>query len=298
MSKKKGSYATVPLSKSYRTGSKPKKRRIYVSESESSEESQTDVVTETRVEESSDAEESCSGCPCCSSREWKYETSDEEETDDEEIDEETDDDREGTLEESEGEEDEDCDCDCEDKTEEIPIGPFGMAARSPRKHKGRGKGMANGNDIFRELTKRQLADVPAHQKLNINDMKRICKYIETSIFDDDKCCVWRGYITNQNNTNKGTYVNFYFRTKKVALHRLLYSNFVAPLDDREYLKFNCDNKGICCNVNHYDKYKYSKTTTPTQKTSKYKKPKRKPRRDPSPSTASGSESDEFIIDFD
>jgi hypothetical protein len=45
----------------------------------------------------------------------------------------------------------------------------------------------------------------------------------------------------------------------VALHRLLYSNFVAPLDSSEYLKFNCENKGICCNVNHYEKYKYSKT---------------------------------------
>ena len=62
-----------------------------------------------------------------------------------------------------------------------------------------------------------------------------------------------------NNSNKGTYVNFYFRNKKVALHRLLYSNFVAPLDSSEYLKFNCDNKGICCNINHYEKYKYSKS---------------------------------------
>lgn len=89
-------------------------------------------------------------------------------------------------------------------------------------------------------------------------MKRICKYIDTSIFDKNKCCLWNGYITNINNSNKGTYVNFYFRNKKVALHRLLYSNFVAPLNSSEYLKFNCDNKGICCNINHYEKYKYSK----------------------------------------
>ena len=116
----------------------------------------------------------------------------------------------------------------------------------------------NSNEIFKELITKQLPDVPTQWKLNINDMKRICKYIKTSIFDENYCCMWNGYITNMNNSNKGTYVNFYFRNKKVALHRLLYSNFVAPLDSSEYLKFNCDNKGICCNINHYEKYKYTK----------------------------------------
>lgn len=114
------------------------------------------------------------------------------------------------------------------------------------------------NEIFKSLIKNQLSDVPIQWKLNISDMKRICKYVNTSIFDKHKCCIWNGYITNVNNSNKGTYINFYFKKKKVALHRLLYSNFVAPLDSSEYLKFNCDNKGICCNVNHYEKYKYSK----------------------------------------
>lgn len=115
------------------------------------------------------------------------------------------------------------------------------------------KPLKNSNEIFKELIKRQLPDIPSQWKLNINDMKRICKYIESSIFNKGECCIWRGYITNMNNSNKGTYVNFYFRNKKVALHRLLYSNFVAPLDSSEYLKFNCDNKGICCNINHYEK---------------------------------------------
>jgi hypothetical protein len=106
-------------------------------------------------------------------------------------------------------------------------------------------------------------------------MKRICKYIDTSIFDQANCCIWNGYITNMNNSNKGTYVNFYFRNKKVALHRLLYSNFVAPLDSSEYLKFNCDNKGICCNINHYEKYKYSKSNGIVKKEQKHKEPKKK-----------------------
>jgi hypothetical protein len=45
--------------------------------------------------------------------------------------------------------------------------------------------------------------------------------------------------------------NFYFNGKKVALHRLLYNNFLGDLDDSEYLKYNCENKGKCCNLNHF-----------------------------------------------
>lgn len=125
-------------------------------------------------------------------------------------------------------------------------------------------------------------------------MKRICKYINNSIFDEDECCLWNGYITNINNTNKGTYVNFYFRNKKVALHRLLYSNFVAPLSSSEYLKFNCNNKGICCNVNHYEKYKYSKITD-----IKRDKRKRENKKETKKITIVGSDDpDQLIIDFD
>lgn len=157
------------------------------------------------------------------------------------------------------------------------------------------KNPKNSNEIFKELIKKQLPDVPSQWKLNINDMKRICKYIDASIFDKKLCCVWNGYITNMNNSNKGTYVNFYFRNKKVALHRLLYSNFVAPLDSSEYLKFNCDNKGICCNINHYEKYKYSKNNGPTKKEHKHKEPKKEIKE----ITIIGSDDiDKLIIDFD
>jgi hypothetical protein len=125
---------------------------------------------------------------------------------------------------------------------------------------------ANRNDIFKELIQNQITQLSPQWKLNINDMKRICKYIHSSIFDPNKCCIWNGYITNINNKNKGTYVNFYFKNKKVALHRLLYSNFVSQLGQDEYIKFNCENKGVCCNINHYKKYKYIKNNLqPTKK---------------------------------
>lgn len=114
------------------------------------------------------------------------------------------------------------------------------------------------NDMFKELIQRQRKNIPNDKKLQLTDLKRICKYINSSIFNKKICCIWDGYITNKNNTTKGTYINFYFKKKKVALHRLLYSNFVDDLYVNEYLKFNCDNKGMCCNIHHLKKFKYQK----------------------------------------
>lgn len=121
----------------------------------------------------------------------------------------------------------------------------------------------NNNQLFKELIQKQRKDVPMDKRLQLNDLKRICKYIDTSIFNSDECCLWNGYITNINNATKGTYINFYFKKKKVALHRLLYCNFVDTLTSEEYLKFNCENKGMCCNINHLKRFKYQKKTTNT-----------------------------------
>lgn len=124
------------------------------------------------------------------------------------------------------------------------------------------------SELFEDLINNQKKDIPIDWKLSISDMKRICKYINTSIFDEKVCCIWNGYITNIHNSNKGTYVNFYFQNKKVALHRLLYSNYVSPLQTNEYLKCNCPNKGVCCNINHYEKYTYSQTSKDESKVEK------------------------------
>lgn len=116
----------------------------------------------------------------------------------------------------------------------------------------------NNNELFKELITKQLKDISIDKKLQYTDLKRICKYISSSIFDENKCCLWNGYVTNITNYNKGTYINFYFRKKKVALHRLLYTNFIGELTKDDYLKFNCENKGKCCNVLHLKKFKYNK----------------------------------------
>lgn len=112
------------------------------------------------------------------------------------------------------------------------------------------------DDILQELIQKQLPNVPSQWKMNIYDMRRIRKYLPVSIFSTTDCCIWDGYITNLNNCSKGTYINFYFRNKKTPLHRLLYSNYVAPLTSDQYLKFTCNNKGKCCNINHLEKYSH------------------------------------------
>ena len=128
------------------------------------------------------------------------------------------------------------------------------------------------NELLSELLNKQIPNVPKEKKLSYIDLRRVCKFISTSIFDDNKCCVWNSYITNDNNKSKGSYINFYFRKKKAALHRLLYSNFVEELNNNEYLKFNCENKGKCCTISHLKKFKYNKIknsiTTETEKSKK------------------------------
>ena len=121
----------------------------------------------------------------------------------------------------------------------------------------------NNNFIFTEMIKKQRKNIPENKKLSLHDIKRICKNLNQSIFTD-KCSLWSGYVTNKNKTNKGTYVNFYFRHKKVALHRLLYINYNDDLSDSEYLKYTCCNKGVCCNINHLRKFKYNKKNNKKQ----------------------------------
>lgn len=107
----------------------------------------------------------------------------------------------------------------------------------------------NSISIFQELIKKQRIKCKESKKFTLNDIKRVAKHIDTSIFDKNKCSLWTGFVTNKQN-NKICYINFYFRHRKVALHRLLYINYVTELSSDQYIKFTCDNKGICCNINH------------------------------------------------
>jgi hypothetical protein len=111
------------------------------------------------------------------------------------------------------------------------------------------------NVILSELIKNQRSNIPICKKLSYNDLKRISKYLQLNIFNNTECSLWNGYITVINHDEHKSYINFYFNGRKHALHRLLYINFIGNLDDSEYIKFNCPNKGKCCNINHFYKLK-------------------------------------------
>ncbi len=138
--------------------------------------------------------------------------------------------------------------------------------------------------ILIELIQKQRKNI-IEKKLLYNDLKRISKYLTKSIFNNE-CSLWNGYITTIKNDDKSSYINFYYNGKKFALHRLLYQNFIGELNDSEYIKFNCCNKGKCCNINHF--YKILKSDTDEIKN------------EPSKNTESveKKEQKDIVVDFD
>ncbi len=112
------------------------------------------------------------------------------------------------------------------------------------------------NKLYKDMISKQIK-VTNKNKLSTQDIQRITKNLNNSIFDIIDCSIWKGYITNINNKNRGTYINFYFKKKKVALHRLLYNNYIMQLSNNEYIKYTCKNKGKCCNINHMKKFEYN-----------------------------------------
>ena len=107
----------------------------------------------------------------------------------------------------------------------------------------------NKNKLLTEICLKQKKDAEKKYFLELNDIIRLLKNLDNSIFNLDECVIWKGYLTKCNN-NKSCYVNFYLKKRKLALHRILYINFIGKLDNKHYLKFTCDNPGKCCNVNH------------------------------------------------
>jgi len=108
------------------------------------------------------------------------------------------------------------------------------------------------NYIFQELIKKQRKNLIADKKLSLSDLKRVSSYLNSSIFTHE-CTLWSGYVTESKSSKKTSnlhFINFFFNGKKQALHRLLYYNFVDELNDNEYLKFSCENKGKCCCLEH------------------------------------------------
>ena len=151
------------------------------------------------------------------------------------------------------------------------------------------------NVLLSELIDNQIKGIPVNKKLSYSDIKRITKYISKSIFDENNCCIWEGYITNSkpDKSYKGAYINFYFKKRKVALHRLLYNNFKESIEDTDYLKYTCENKGKCCNINHMVKFIYNTTEKNDLIEEICEKVEKKKEEE-----EENLNSDDFVLDFD
>ncbi len=123
--------------------------------------------------------------------------------------------------------------------------------------------------LLNNLINLQRPNIRSDKLLLEKDLKRIISRTGGIVNTSNECILWNGYITH----NKIDYINFYFKGKKCALHRILYINFKGKLKDNDYLEFICpdpNNKGKCCNINHIIKKNsknYIKNDTNTPNTS-------------------------------
>lgn len=109
-------------------------------------------------------------------------------------------------------------------------------------------GKISKNKILIDLINNQKDDIDGNKKFDVKSLQRISRNLDDTIFSN-KCVIWKGYITYISNTDTH-YINFFFNGKKHALHRLLYLNYIGEVNKNEYLKYTCENKGKCCNINH------------------------------------------------
>lgn len=120
------------------------------------------------------------------------------------------------------------------------------------------------NENWKELILIQRKDICISRKLRAIEIQKICKNIEGKIKGfKEKCCRWLGKCAIKDN-KRGKYISYFFNNKKVALHRLLFENFVRPLKENENLKFTCKNSNFCLNLDHLQPFIVNK---------KIKKPK-------------------------
>ena len=110
----------------------------------------------------------------------------------------------------------------------------------------------NKNEILGNLIKNQRENIELKSKLLLSDLKRLTNNLTKDIFCEE-CSLWEGPILVANNKE---YISFFINGKKISLNRILYKNYIGNLDDNEYLKYSCENKGRCCSLKHI--YKINK----------------------------------------
>lgn len=107
--------------------------------------------------------------------------------------------------------------------------------------------MSSPQDNLRKLINHQRQHIESagnYGKLTFEDIKRIDRYIQCDIFNAKTCCVYLG-------ETKKKYATISFQRKKVSVLRLLYHNYVAPIEKKDIHTHRCENSGVCCNLNHF-----------------------------------------------
>lgn len=103
-------------------------------------------------------------------------------------------------------------------------------------------------DNLSHLLCMQRADVPdigLYGKLTFEDLKRIDLAISGDITKSFDCCLYNGATI-------GNYCTFSYRGKKTSLLRMLHHNLVEDIKPDMRVKHTCQNKGICCNLSHFN----------------------------------------------
>ena len=103
----------------------------------------------------------------------------------------------------------------------------------------------NNNILFNEMIEKQLPNVLIN-KLSESDIQRITNKLNDSIFNNN-CVLYQGVYYKKNNK---FYIPFYYNYKKISLTRVLYINYVESVNSNTHIKYTCNNKGLCCCLNH------------------------------------------------
>jgi hypothetical protein len=97
----------------------------------------------------------------------------------------------------------------------------------------------------------QREEINENYKLDIYLIVKVIKLLGSTLLENlvkhNRLECW--LYKNKYKTNN---INFYIKGKKIALHRILYINFIDELDKNIYLKHSCNNNN-CYNIYHLEK---------------------------------------------
>ena len=97
------------------------------------------------------------------------------------------------------------------------------------------------------LQRKNIIDFGNYGTMSFRDLKRFDKYIGGDIFGTE-CCIWKGETVKK-------YISISYKSKKISVIKLLYCNFINDLEEGDYLRNTCENKGFCCCLDHFQKMK-------------------------------------------